>query len=72
MTISGLGALLAAALGLLAFFTVLYLVVRAAVRNAIHTPADGNVAENNAEPSGARRAHELHRRVVDAQKYPDA
>ncbi len=72
MTASGLGALLVAALGLLVFFTILYLVVRAAVRDAFGSPGDGAIVENRAERSGARRARELHRRAVDAEKYPDA
>ena len=71
MTASGLGALLAAALGLLVFFTVLYLVVRAAVRDALGSQA-GGATERSAEPSGARRARELHRRAVDAEKHPNA
>jgi hypothetical protein len=71
MTASGLGALLVAALGLLVFFTVLYLVVRAAVRDALGSQARGTATESSAEPSGARRARELHRRAVDAEKYPD-
>lgn len=72
MTASGLGALLVAALGLLVFFTILYLVVRAAVRDALASSGDATRAEHRGRPSGARRARALHRRAVDAEKYPDA
>jgi hypothetical protein len=72
MTASGPGALLVAALGLLVFVTVLYLVVRAAVRDALGSQSGGTATDSSTERSGARRARELHRRAVDAEKYPDA
>ena len=72
ITASGLGALLVAALGLLVFFAALYLVVRAAARDALRSTRQDAADAETTEVRGARRVRELHRRAVSAEKYPEA